>query len=248
QRLEPQTSRDGTILSYRGLDGKVRFTKLQCTPSPRRTSSNDFRIDVALAPKQDVTYQLIVSCYYHPSTDGVPTYHKALATAQQNSEETIQDSCSIHSSNEQFNGWLRRSVSDIQMMIVGNPEVGYPYAGVPWFSTIFGRDGIITALECLWVTPSVAKGVLQYLAETQPTAVTPESDAEPGKILHETRRGEMAALGEVPFGRYYGSVDSTPLFVMLAGAYFERTEDYEFLQSLWSNIELALSWIDSYGD
>jgi len=248
QRLEPQTSRDGTILSYRGLDGKVRFTKLQCTPSPRRTSSNDFRIDVALAPKHDVTYQLIVSCYYHPSTDGVPTYHKALATAQQNSEETIQDSCSIHSSNEQFNGWLRRSVSDIQMMIVGNPEVGYPYAGVPWFSTIFGRDGIITALECLWVTPSVAKGVLQYLAETQATAVTPESDAEPGKILHETRRGEMAALGEVPFGRYYGSVDSTPLFVMLAGAYFERTEDYEFLQSLWSNIELALSWIDSYGD
>src|SRR5215813_7425579 len=248
QRLEPQTSRDGTILSYRGLDGKVRFTKLQCTPSPRRTSSNDFRIDVALAPKQDVTYQLIVSCYYHPSTDGVPTYHKALATAQQNSEETIQDSCSIHSSNEQFNGWLRRSVSDIQMMIVGNPEVGYPYAGVPWFSTVFGRDGIITALECLWVLPSFAQGVLSYLAQTQATAEIPEQDAEPGKILHEMRRGEMAATKEVPFARYYGSVDSTPLFVVLAGAYLDRTNDLSFVSAIWPNVKAALRWMDIYGD
>ena len=134
------------------------------------------------------------------------------------------------------------------MMMIGNPETNYPYAGVPWFSTVFGRDGIIVALQMLWLCPAIAKGVLQYLASTQATDSDPAIEAEPGKILHETRSGEMAALGEIPFGRYYGTVDATPLFIILAGAYYDRTGDRELVQRLWPHIGLALQWIDKFGD
>jgi glycogen debranching enzyme len=100
----------------------------------------------------------------------------------------------------------------------------------------------------LWLDPGVALGVLRYLAANQATDVIPEADAEPGKILHEVRLGEMAELGEVPFRRYYGSVDSTPLFVFLAGSYLERTDDLETIRKLWPHIEAALNWIDQFGD
>ena len=100
----------------------------------------------------------------------------------------------------------------------------------------------------LWLRPSVARGVLAFLAETQATEVNVRREAEPGKILHEMRSGEMATLGEVPFGRYYGSCDATPLFVMLAHAYYERTADREFLDRLWPHVVRALEWMQTSGD
>src|SRR5205823_5818675 len=104
------------------------------------------------------------------------------------------------------------------------------------------------ALQTLWMDPSIARGVLSYLAATQARSIERHLDAEPGKIVHEVRSGEMAATGEVPYGRYYGSVDSTPLFVLLAGEYFRVTRDRDFCERLWPHVESALAWIDRYGD
>ena len=151
-------------------------------------------------------------------------------------------------SNDIFNETLRRSISDLYTLITETPEGPFPYAGIPWFSTVFGRDALITSLETLWLDPAISRGVLLHLAANQAMTFDPASDAEPGKILHEVRYGEMAELREVPFRRYYGSVNSTPLFVMLAGAYLERTQDVATLRRLWPNIEAALSWLEKYGD
>jgi glycogen debranching enzyme len=154
----------------------------------------------------------------------------------------------VVTSSDRLNAWIARSGSDLRMLTEGNPEGQYPYAGVPWFSTVFGRDGIITAMECLWIAPTIARGVLGYLAHTQATRENLVQDAEPGKIIHEIRRGEMAVLGEVPFGQYYGSVDATPLFVMLVGEYFQRTNDVAFVKEIWPYVEAALAWMERYGD
>ena len=172
----------------------------------------------------------------------------ALVEAERALHSANADDCLIVTSNQQFNVWLNRSLADLHMMVSDTPDGPYPYAGVPWFSTPFGRDGLITAFELLWVNPTITRGVLAYLAATQAREVAPDQDAEIGKILHETRKGEMAALHEIPFGRYYGSIDSTPLFVMLAGAYYERTGDRAFITRIWPNIEMALQWIDQAGD
>src|SRR5690606_13370935 len=143
-----------------------------------------------------------------------------------------------------FDAWVERSRTDIALLASDLPSGRYPYAGIPWFSTPFGRDAIITALQMLWLDPSLARGVLAYLAEHQAQERLPFRDAEPGKIMHETRKGEMSAMDELPFARYYGGVDTTPLFIMLAAAYLRRTGDAELIGRIRPALWRAAQWLD----
>jgi len=247
RRLDDHVEANSVVLSYEGLDRVVRKTSIKSDVIPQHASGAGFDFDLALHPKERATVELEIACDNEPSRDFVG-YSEAFSKASFELASLAKSFPQISSSNSRFSDWIARSISDLEMMIAGNPEPNYPYAGVPWFSTVFGRDGIVTALQTLWLNADIAKGVLEFLAATQADQTDPVADSEPGKILHEMRQSEMAVLGEVPFRRYYGSVDATPLFVMLAGAYFDRTADLPFLKRLWPHIERALQWMDKYGD
>jgi glycogen debranching enzyme len=237
------------VLQYIGLDKIERDTRLAFFPPPKTLTTSRAGYELALKPR--ATRRIFVRCGVPSAADGNwsgRSFYRRMRAARHALRESSERAASIDSSNSVFNEIVRRSVSDLYMLITDTPQGPYPYAGIPWFSTPFGRDGLITALMTLWIDPLIAKGVLGFLAATQATAVEPERDAEPGKILHEMRHGEMANLREVPFGRYYGSIDATPLFVLLLGEYFRRTNDLETVRSLWPNVEAALEWIDRFGD
>jgi glycogen debranching enzyme len=237
----------GVLLDYRGLDGKSRTTTLQFDPRPTRLTVNAATWHFELAPQQATALFVAVSCNKSTPHQSAPFFRGLLAHRREMRQSTA-GATSIETSNNIFNEVLCQAMADLNMLMTETPQGRYPYAGIPWYSTTFGRDGLITALQMLWIDPRIARGVLKRLAAFQATAVDPLADAEPGKILHEMRGGEMAALREVPFAQYYGSVDATPLFVLLAGLYVERTGDDETLAELWPSIEAALRWIDGAGD
>ncbi len=248
ETLPPVVEADRVQLSYRGLDNVVRRTTLHFSPAPTSLSGVRAEYEGSLPPLGEAVYFFTIAC--EPPNRGldVPRFDDATSAAAEERRALNSVTPHLFTSNEQLNDWLVRSTADIDLMTTHTPHGPYPYAGVPWYSTVFGRDGVLTALSTLWADPSVARGVLAFLAANQARESNEFQDAEPGKILYETRRGEMAALHEIPFGRYYGSVDATPLFVVLAGAYYQRTGDIEFVRSLWPHIEAALQWIEKYGD
>ncbi|HWD50532.1 MAG TPA: glycogen debranching N-terminal domain-containing protein, partial [Rhizomicrobium sp.] len=238
---------DLVVFHYRGLDGVDRYTHIRFDPPPTVLTERGAALDVSLEAHEQKAAFIAVQCGTDEKVGGMQCL-PALRASRRAAHHDTQGTAVVETSNDLFNQVLCRAVADIYMLITRTPEGLYPYAGIPWFSTPFGRDGIITALQTLWLDPEISKGVLKFLATTQATKFDAASDAEPGKILHEMRSGEMANLHEVPFGRYYGSVDATPLFVMLAGAYFQRTGDLETMRAIWPNIQAALEWIDKYGD
>ena len=235
-------------LGYVGLDGVPRRTRLHFSPRPTEVTGSETTWDVDLAPRQAVTLYLTVSCQIGEEQPAVGNFDDVRGAAARASRRVRERAARIDSSNEQFNAWMERSFADLRLLLTNKRTGPFPYAGVPWYCTAFGRDGLITALESLWIDPAIARGVLAYLAAHQATGHDEDADAEPGKILHETRAGELAATKEIPFGRYYGSVDATPLFLMLLAAYAERSGDLAFVRRIWPAAERALEWMDVYGD
>ncbi len=240
---------DGRIIfEYKGLDDVCRRAEVRLEGQGHEIKRNMCICSLHLLPQQPQC--LRYSIFFDAGDTELATVQykevkKAMEEERQTAHRIFAD---VETSNEQFNHWLERSRVDLLSLLSQTRFGKYPYAGVPWYNTAFGRDGIITAMETLWLAPEISKDVLRFLACWQARDDDPKSDAEPGKILHETRSGEMANTGEIPFGKYYGTIDATPLFVMLAGMYYERTGDKETIMQIWPNIKLALHWIDEYGD
>jgi glycogen debranching enzyme len=240
---------DTVSLEYTGLDAIIRRTMLQFSPAPDTLDTRSATYELTLDTQAQTSVYVTVSCREGNETLFADRrFFPSLKQARRALRRSTGRATTIDTSNAIFNEIVNRSMADLFMLMTNNSGGAYPYAGIPWFSTAFGRDGIITAMELLWIDTAVARGVLMFLAASQAQNPDPVADAEPGKILHECRRGEMARLGEVPFSRYYGSVDTTPLFVMLAGMYFRHTGDLATIGELWPAIEDALRWMDTCGD
>jgi glycogen debranching enzyme len=247
QMRKPRITGRGVILGYDGLDGVSRTSVIAFSEPPWRLSSTraEFMLPVIPGRRVDV-YVEVGSAEQHPPDSS--RFRAALAGARRIVRDFKTRGARTSASDSAFNAWLGQSRTDVAVLTTELDTGPYPYAGIPWFSTPFGRDGVICAWQMLWLDPSLARGVLRYLAARQSSQVSAFDDATPGKIMHETRRGEMAAMKEIPFGLYYGGVDTTPLFVSLAGAYFQRTGDLELVRELWPNLVAAIDWLDAFGD
>ena len=246
-KLLAMITETGVAFDYAGLDDVGRKTELAFSPAPVCLGVNRATFEFDLAQKSRGSLFVSILCQDRNRPKSID-FSLAFRNRRRDIRAKTSGIAKVESSNELFNEVCGRATSDLYMLIGRTSQGLYPYAGIPWYSTAFGRDGIITAMLLLWLDPNVAKGVLNFLAATQAKTFDSHADAEPGKILHECRNGEMARLGEVPFRRYYGSVDATPLFIMLAGMYFDRTGDAETLAGIWPNIKAALDWIDTCGD
>jgi len=235
------------LLQYRGLDKILRTAVIRFDQAFERISDESVRFRFFLEPRKPemIHYTIVFEETEGPASDTYPELDRRDAPDLEHSNAFF---ARIETSNGLFNHWLNRSKGDLVSLLADTTFGKYPYAGVPWYNTAFGRDGIITALEVLWIAPRVAHDVLRFLAAKQASTLDEHIDAEPGKIMHEMRSGEMVQLNEVPFKQYYGTIDATPLFVILAGEYVRRTGDHATLKKIWPNVLRAMEWIDAYGD
>jgi glycogen debranching enzyme len=243
--LEPEVGDDSVTLAYEGLDGVKRTLEVTFSPRPRTLRGNRATYALALAPQEAATIEIGLTPRAG-SAEPANLSHDALEREYQ----TWKKSCTRHKvSQPQFHAFLRRAVLDLKMMqTVWEDGIATIDAGVPWFSALFGRDALVTSYMTLGVNPDLAKGTLRRLAELQGTKVDDEREEEPGKILHELRVGELAQTHEIPHTPYYGSIDATPLWLVVYGYVWQWTADRAFAEELWPNAVRALEWIDRYGD
>jgi glycogen debranching enzyme len=241
--LPPAVEGDAVTLRYRGLDDLERTAVLRFAPRPTRLTRDSAEVELELMPgsRTDLFIEVGIEPAPAPSRQ---RYRAASARARYAMRTVRRHAASVRSTDRLFDDWLTKSRADLALLTTQLDTGPYPYAGIPWFSTCFGRDAVITALQVLWLDPALAQGVLRFLAATQSSETSAFRDSAPGKIMHETRKGEMARLDEIPFARYYGGVDTTPLFVMLAGAYAMRTGDLGLIDGLWPALLAAIGWIE----
>jgi glycogen debranching enzyme len=250
-RPDPPVWRSGAlILRYHGADGHTRETMVRFSPRPTATMADP---DVAFATfRVSLDSHAFTTLSLTVTVDGrgaASPGKRRFAAVEQSYQEWVNDSTHVNTDSDFLNTILDRSLRDLRMLWHDDDvEGGFPAAGTPWYDTLFGRDASIIGIQTLWLKPRIARQCLRALARYQGTSFDDWRDEQPGKILHELRVGELTLTGELPFSPYYGSVDSTPLFLILCGEYFLWTADLEAMRELEFNLRAALRWIDEFGD
>ena len=268
--LERQTT--GTVLApgidegalrfgYVAADGERRETLVELTPAPAEMRIDGARVgvvwDLDLDPGAAAMFQITVTPRSPGSSDSMAAggrrsaghaAERTTARASAAHDEWVGSCARIVSDRPGFDRLIDASLRDLHALLM---EVGgerLPAAGIPWYVAPFGRDSLLTGCETLMINPDVARGTLLVLANLQARVEEAWRDAEPGKILHELRGGELARTDHIPHTPYYGTVDATPLFLMVAGGYFRWTLDLETMRRLRPAFDAALEWIDRWGD
>jgi glycogen debranching enzyme len=234
-----RVERDSVTQGCLGADEVVRETVVDCHVAPESISPDSLRYRLQIGSRGEKTIAIAIGCRSAKKPVQISTFTRSLAAAEEMARAEGRPQCLVQATDPPFNGWLSRATADLGMMLTATPQGRVPAAGLPWLDAFFGRDAIITALQTLWLWPDIARNVLRYLAATQCADGTSGNGGEPGRIVNESREGTPP--------NYHG-VDTTPLFVMLAGAYYTRTADLDFAAELWPAIAAALRWIDVYGD
>jgi glycogen debranching enzyme len=252
QLLSPRVDGKVVKLAYRGLDQVFREMRIEFTMEPRLAKIEgptvrlwfDLPLEAHQTRNVGISFETIVGGVRKERID----FDAAVQKTRTSYQDWEQHCTQIKSNNQLFDALLRRGIRDLRALLTKTEDGEFMAAGIPWYVSPFGRDALLTSYQILMVNPEPAKNTLKLLGSLQGTQIDPWRDEEPGKILHEIRYGELANAHYIPHTPYYGTVDATPLYLMLAAAYFRWTNDMDTLLELLPTLDRALMWIDTYGD
>ncbi len=239
------------IFRYDGLDGVCRQTRVEFNPAPHVAASGRAVFDLELTPRASFTLSVRISVLAAGIVTNPPGPKSGLSALVESNlasyDRWMTQSPRIVSNNLVWNDLITGALRDLRLLESGSDTQTYPAAGIPWFASLFGRDSLIAGFQNSWNRGLVAS-ILRLLARLQGTMVNPWRDEQPGKVPHELRRGELARCNVVPFNPYYGTVDATPLFVILLADFYLSTGDIVLLRELEPNLRAAMDWLETYGD
>ena len=248
----PKAGREGAVLAYAGQDGVFRETRIDFGVPATTAEVHEQQVHASwrlrLAPYETVVIPLTVEARVGGAVPAPQSFDEADHELRRSYEEWERSCTRIWTDNQLYNSVLARALRDLRALLTPTPHGNVVAAGIPWFVAPFGRDALLTCHQTLMLNPDLTRTTLEVLAGFQADAVDRFRDAEPGKILHELRQGELAGAGIIPHSPYYGSVDATPLWLLLLGTYYRWTDDLAFCRKLLPHVERALEWVDTYGD
>jgi glycogen debranching enzyme len=247
---EPEVADGRVRYVYRGVDGRVRSTIVSFAPEPHLLTPSAVLFRIELGHRETWTARIAIEAFNDAAKPPARRARRDPFQSMSGAYERWMAGCTqVFTDNEFFNKALDRSLSDVRMLWTSTDDgLTYPAAGTPWFDALFGRDSLIIGLQTIAFRPDISRAVLRSLARWQGKQEDAWREEEPGKILHEYRRGEVSMSGELPFRPYYGSVDATPLFLLLVAQYYAWTADIRLLRELRPSILAAIDWLDRYGD